>query len=98
LDYYLPSYSPDLNPIEMAFSKLKAVLRKAAERTIPGRIRLIGRLLKKFSPEEQEFSEPRWLRLLTNMTGIRMALSGPEIKPPALPEDTYFANEGGAVK
>jgi len=49
---YLPPYSPDLNPIEMAFSKLKALLRKAAERTIPGLIRLIGRLLKKFSPEE----------------------------------------------
>jgi transposase len=49
---YLPAYSPDLNPIEMAFSKLKALLRKAAERTIPGLIRLIGRLLKKFSPEE----------------------------------------------
>jgi hypothetical protein len=46
------AYSPDLNPIEMAFSKLKALLRKAAERTIPGLIRLIGRLLKKFSPEE----------------------------------------------
>jgi transposase len=49
---YLPPYSPDLNPIEMAFSKLKALLRKAAERTIPGLIRLIGRLVKKFSPEE----------------------------------------------
>ena len=33
---YLPKYSPDLNPIELAFSKLKALLRKAAERTIPG--------------------------------------------------------------
>jgi transposase len=32
---YLPKYSPDLNPIEMPFSKLKAFLRKAAERTIP---------------------------------------------------------------
>ena len=32
---YLPKYSPDLNPIEMPFSKLKADLRKAAERTIP---------------------------------------------------------------
>ena len=31
---YLPSYSPDFNPIEMAFSKLKALLRKAAARTI----------------------------------------------------------------
>ena len=41
---YLPPYSPDLNPIEMAFSKLKALLRKAAERIIPGLIRLIGAL------------------------------------------------------
>jgi transposase len=45
---YLPPYSPDSNPIEMAFSKPKAVLRKAAERTISGLIGLIGRLLKKF--------------------------------------------------
>jgi transposase len=33
---YLPPYSPDFNPIEMAFSKLKALLRKAAERTVDG--------------------------------------------------------------
>jgi transposase len=40
---YLPKYSPDLNPIEMPFSKLKADLRKAAERTIPRLRRRIGR-------------------------------------------------------
>ena len=39
---YLPQYSPDLNPIEMPFSKLKACLRKAAERTIPRLRRRIG--------------------------------------------------------
>jgi transposase len=39
---YLPKYSPDLNPIEMSFSKLKAHLRKAAERTIPRLRRRIG--------------------------------------------------------
>lgn len=49
---YLPPYSPDLNPIEMAFSKLKALLRKAAERTVPGLMRLIGQLMKEFSPTE----------------------------------------------
>jgi len=49
---YLPPYSPDLNPIEMAFSKLKALLRKAAERTVPGLIRLIGKLMKEFSSKE----------------------------------------------
>jgi transposase len=43
---YLPAYSPDLNPVEQVFSKLKALLRKAAERTVPGlwrRIRSISR-------------------------------------------------------
>jgi transposase len=40
---YLPKYSPDLNPIEMPFSKLKAYLRKAAERTIPRLRYRIGR-------------------------------------------------------
>ena len=45
---YLPQYSPDLNPIEMPFSKLKAYLRKAAERKIPGlrrQIRIFARNL-----------------------------------------------------
>jgi transposase len=45
---YLPKYSPDLNPIEQAFSKLKAHLRKAAERTIPRLSRRIGALMATF--------------------------------------------------
>ena len=49
---YLPKYSPDLNPIELAFSKLKANLRKAAERAIPRLLRRIGRLVADFSPQE----------------------------------------------
>ena len=49
---YLPPYSPDLNPIEMAFSKLKAHLRKAAEHTIAGLLRRIGRVVKTFTPQE----------------------------------------------
>jgi len=49
---YLPPYSPDLNPIEQAFSKLKAHLRKAAEHTIPGLMRRIGRVVRAFSPKE----------------------------------------------
>ena len=48
----LPPYSPDLNPIELAFSKLKALLRKAAERTILGLTRRIGRLVEAFTPQE----------------------------------------------
>ena len=49
---YLPKYSPDLNPIEQAFSKLKAHLRKAAERTIPRLSRRIGALTAKFTRQE----------------------------------------------
>ena len=49
---YLPPYSPDLNPIEMAFSKLKALLRKAAERTVDARWNRIGRSLDQFTAAE----------------------------------------------
>jgi transposase len=49
---YLPSYSPDLNPIEPAFSKFKAHLRKAAERTIPRLLRRMGRVVNSFSSQE----------------------------------------------
>jgi len=49
---FLPPYSPDFNPIEQAFSKLKAHLRKAAERTIHGLWDAIGRILGLYSPQE----------------------------------------------
>ena len=49
---YLPPYSPDLNPIELAFSKLKALLRKAAARSVDDLWRVIGDLLDEFSPHE----------------------------------------------
>ncbi len=49
---YLPPYSPDLNPIENAFSKLKGLLRKAAERTVGGLWGRIGKLLDLFLPGE----------------------------------------------
>lgn len=48
---YLPPYSPDLNPIEMAFSKLKAALRKGAARTVQKLMKLIARLIKTFIPD-----------------------------------------------
>jgi len=49
---YLPPYSPDFNPIENAFAKLKALLRKAAERTVEGLWAAIGRLIDLFTPQE----------------------------------------------
>ena len=48
----LPPYSPDLNPIELAFSKLKSLLRKAAERTVGALWDRIGQVLEAFTPEE----------------------------------------------
>ncbi len=49
---YLPPYSPDLNPIEQAFAKLKALLRKVGERTRDGLWNAIGQILKLYSPDE----------------------------------------------
>ena len=49
---YLPPYSPDFNPIEKAFSKLKALLRKASERTVEGLWNAIGELIDQFTPQE----------------------------------------------
>ena len=49
---YLPQYSPDLNPIEMPFSKFKAFLRRVAERTIPGLRRAIRSFLPRLGARE----------------------------------------------
>lgn len=49
---YLPPYSPDLNPIENAFSKIKAHLRKAAQRTIDGLWNAIADIIPKITPDE----------------------------------------------
>jgi transposase len=49
---YLPPYSPDLNPIELVFSKLKWLLRSAGERTVDGLWNLLGRVLDDFPPDE----------------------------------------------
>jgi transposase len=49
---YLPPYSPDLNPIEQMFAKLKALLRKAAERSIDGLWNAIAQLLDSFPADE----------------------------------------------
>jgi len=50
--FFLPPYSPDLNPIEMAFSKLKAHLRARAVRTIDELWKAIGQICDLFQPEE----------------------------------------------
>lgn len=49
---FLPPYSPDLNPIEMAFAKFKELLRKAQARTVDALWEVIGRTLSLFTPQE----------------------------------------------
>ena len=51
---YLPPYSPDFNPIENAFAKLKALLRKARERTMDALWSTIGTAIDLFTPQECE--------------------------------------------
>ncbi len=50
--FLLPKYSPDLNPIEQVFAKLKHLLRKAAERTVEATWKRSGELLDHFKPDE----------------------------------------------
>jgi transposase len=50
--FLLPPYSPDMNPIEMAFAKLKTLLRQTPQRTVDGLWRRIGDLLDQFTPDE----------------------------------------------
>jgi len=50
--FFLPPYSPDFNPIEQVFAKLKTLLRKAAERTVEATWKRIGALLSAFTPQE----------------------------------------------
>ena len=50
--FFLPKYSPDLNPIEQVFAKLKHLLRKAAARTVDAVCAAIGHALDAFTPEE----------------------------------------------
>jgi transposase len=50
--FFLPPYSPDLNPIEQVFAKLKHLLREAGERTVEAAWRRVGALLDRFTPHQ----------------------------------------------
>jgi len=50
--FFLPKYSPDLNPIEQVFAKLKHLLRKAAARTFEAICLALGNILQAFTPDE----------------------------------------------
>ena len=65
--FFLPPYSPDLNPIEQVFSKLKHALRKAKERTVEALWKRIGTLIPTFSKEECKnyFINAGWTGLMS---------------------------------
>ena len=65
---YLPHYSPDLNPIENAFAKLKAYVRKAAARTIDALETAAAHALQTFKPQQRKLL--RSCRLRLRLTGI----------------------------
>ncbi|MET4019693.1 transposase [Bradyrhizobium sp. F1.4.3] len=64
---YLPPYSPDLNPIENAFAKLKANLRKAAERTVNGLWDAVGRIVDTYTPQNPQTTS--WPQGTCNLIG-----------------------------
>ena len=78
---YLPPYSPDFNPIENAFAKLKALLRKAAERTVDGLWDTIGRLIDLFEPAGMcKLLRRRWIR--SGLRRIRSSLPAEALDRP----------------
>jgi transposase len=62
--FFLPKYSPDLNPIEQVFAKLKHLLRNAAARTIETVLDAIGELLDTFTPPGmRQLPRKRWIQV-----------------------------------
>jgi hypothetical protein len=71
---YLPPYSPDLNPIELAFARLKALLRKIAALTISALSDAVGDIVARFTPREcANLSRQRWIWSSQTVTSRRQA-------------------------
>ena len=65
---YLPAYSPDLNPIEQAFSKLKAALRKGAARTVDALLKLIRKARQDLCAERVcQLLSACWIQAVTHI-------------------------------
>ena len=67
---YLPPYSPDFNPIEKAFAKLKAVLRAKAERTVEGLWNTVGQIITLFGNAALRFALPLYLLRRTDSAAL----------------------------
>jgi len=80
--FLLPPYSPDMNPIEMAFSKLKTLLRQRPERTRDGLWHRIGALLDQFTPDEcANYFQAAGGRAAAQQTAARRPSSRPRKAP-----------------
>lgn len=80
--FFLPPYSPDLNPIEQVFAKLKTLLRKAAERTVEATWKRVGSLLDCFAPTEcaNYFRNARYASNLKQTCSRGAALLGGRVR------------------
>jgi hypothetical protein len=92
---YLPPYSPDYNPIEQAFAKLKALLRKQPERTVQGLWDRLGRHLDDFSAAEcrnyfRHAATPSVLQVQANRSNARQRACPAN---PTLPPATVTAQD-----
>ena len=89
---YLPKYSPDLNPIEMPYSKFKTFLRKVAARTVPGLNRAIRSFIPQLSPQECA-NYFQACRLCFHMIGIRFSPPTRGIAPTPSPLGPWQATQ-----
>jgi transposase len=88
---YLPPYSPDLNPIEQVFAKLKSLLRTAATRTVAALWHAIGQALNAFSPTECA-KLPRQRRLCSVLSDTALARHVRSLQRCAIPSATSTAH------
>jgi transposase len=73
--FFLPPYSPDQNPIEQTFAKLKTLLRKAGERTVTKTWQGVGKLLKEFTHRMRQLYQKLRIRRYLIQTCSRLCLA-----------------------
>lgn len=80
--FFLPKYSPDLNPIEQVFAKLKHILRKAVARTVEAICTAVGKILGTFAPEECATISK--IQAMPNLKSSRFSIQGRLLRSPFL--------------
>src|SRR6185312_7942664 len=90
--FFLPKYSPDLNPIEQVFAKFKHFLRKAAARTVEAVCLAIGETLHLFTPDRTVLTLLGKLRIWTNLNSSRSRRAfAPQASAPQTAQQSFSA-------